>query len=210
MPGFEERRVHPLAPSGPQGVHVSCDDGHRSQDAGGDVGERRPALDRWSAGSLPGYAHHAAISLGDEIEAAQVGVGAGSSESGDLAENESRIFFSQAVVPQAQAFHGACAVVLDGHVSPSEQLPDDLSTGVGFEVDRDAALVAVEHQEGRCFAPDIGRHETARRVALGKLFHLYYVCSEVGEHSPADRSRHDVRQLDYFEAFEGTHRLSVL
>src|SRR3546814_5359435 len=61
--------------------------------------------------------HEARHALGDEVEAAALGIGAGASEAGDLAVDQAGIARPQRVVAEAELLHGALAVVLDHHRS---------------------------------------------------------------------------------------------
>ena len=48
---------------------------------------------------------------------------------------------------QLEALHGARGEVLDEHVGGLDQVEQRLATGIGLQVEHDAALVGVEHHE---------------------------------------------------------------
>src|SRR5262249_25304258 len=75
---------------------------------------------------------------------------------------------------------------------------------VVLEVDRDAALVAVHHQECGGLLADRWWHHAARVVAAWDFLELDDVGAHVGEHQAARRPRHHVTQLDHLEAGQGS------
>ena len=64
-----------------------------------------------------GFGHHA--------EAGFVAVGAGLAIAADTQDDQARVQRQQVVRPQAPAFHGTGAKVLDQHVCVCGQLPND-------------------------------------------------------------------------------------
>ena len=171
-------------------------DPHRGEYAGGDIGEGRGALYRGPSLALPGHAHDPTVALGDEVEAPQVRHGAGPSEPRDLAVDEAGVRFLQQIIPEAEAIHRAGTVILDQHVGSSYQPASDLEAGLRLEVQGYAALVPVQHHEGGRLTVQVGRTEATRRVSSGDRLHLDHIGPHVGEHPPAGRTGHDVRELD--------------
>jgi len=112
-------------------------------------------------------------------------------------------------VAEAQALHEPAPVILGDDVGALQQSPQDALAIVMFQVDRDAALVAVHHQKGGGLIADLRRHHVARVVAAWNFFELDDVRAHVGEHQPAGGPRHDVAQLDDLETGErpGHHTL---
>ncbi len=69
-----------------------------------------------------------------------------------------------------------------------------------LEVERDAALVAIQHHERRRDAVDARLAIAARIVAAGKLLDLDDVGAHVGEHHAARGPGHDLRELEHAHA----------
>ena len=178
------------------------EDAKGGEDTGGDVGDRRAALDRRSVRALAGDAQQPAHALGDEVEAAPIGIGAGAPEAGNLAIDQPRVGLLQPVVAEAEALHGAAAVVLDHHVGGLEKPAHHLLAALGLQIDGDAALVAVHHHEGRRFALDIDGGEAAGIVATGDSLDLDHLGAEIGQQHARGRPGHDVGELDDGDAPE--------
>ena len=179
---LEQRGVDALALAGLGALDVGGEYTHSAEDAGGDIGHRRAAFDRRAARRLAGDAHKPAHALGDQVEAAALGVGPGTAEARDLAVDQARVGLPEALVAQPQALHGALAVVLDDDVGVGQEAARDLLATRRLQVDNDAALVTVHHQEGSRFAADVGRQEAARIVAPRRLLDLDHVGAHVGKH----------------------------
>ena len=79
--GFEQRGVDDLPLAGFEGVDAGAKDAIGGQGAGGDVGDRDADFGRGAVGKA-GNAHQSAHTLGDEVEAAALGVGAGRAKAG--------------------------------------------------------------------------------------------------------------------------------
>ena len=178
---------------------------HGGEDAGSDVRERRTALGGRAAVTFAGDAHDAGHTLGDEVEAGTVGIGAAAAKTGELGVNDAGVEFPHFIVAEAQALHGSLAVVFDRHIGVGEQSSSDVIAVSAFEIKGDAALVAVHHEKRGGFAADVRRYSTSSVVAARDLFDFDDVGTHVGEHQTANRPRHDVRELDDFDACEGAH-----
>ena len=115
------------------------------------------------------------------------------------------------VVAEPQLFHGAVAEVLGEDVGVAHHAQQDLASARVLEVDRDAALVAVHHQERRRDAVDARLAVAARIVAARQLLDLDHVRAHVGQHHAAGRPGHDLRQLEHAHAREraGMRRSSL-
>ena len=94
--------------------------------------------------------------------------------------------FSRAsdVVAEAELLHRAAPEVLDQHVGVAHQAQQDLAALRLLEVERDAALVAVQHQERRRDAVDARLAIAARVVAAGQLLDLDDVGAESASITP--------------------------
>ena len=110
---------------------------------------------------------------------------------------------------EAEAGGGAGGEVLQQHVGVGEQLRQHLGRLGMLEVQRDAALAAIEPDE----EAGLPVHEAvvgAGEVALAGPLHLDHVGAEVGQVAAADRRRHRVFQRDDADAFEGSHDRACL
>ncbi len=207
--GLEQRGVDALALAGLGALDVGGEHTHGSEDAGGDIGHRRTAFDRRAARRLAGDAHQPAHALGDQVEAAALGVGPSAAEARDLAVDKTRVVLPEGLVSQPQELHGALSVVLDDDVGVGKEASCDLLATRRLQVNNDATLVAVHHQESSRFAAYVGRQEAARIVTRRRLLELDHVGAHVGKHQTAARPGHDMRELDDPDAGQWSH-LSAL
>jgi len=120
--------------------------------------------------------------------------------------DQPRIPLRQIGVAAAQPVHGAGCVVFQNEVGGGRQPVEQGPALVGFQIDGEAALVAVEGQKksrGKADAPP-------RRVAVGR-FDLDHVGAEVGE-DQARRWAHDgVAEFEHANAGkrQGLARLGI-
>ena len=131
-------------------------DRHRGEQAGSDVADRDAHAGRRAA-FLAGDAHHAGYGLGNHVEGGFVAIRAGLAIAGDRGVDQARVQCLGIVIPQAQPVHDAGPVVLDQDVAASDQVAQDLLAFLGFQIDRDAALVAVDAHEIQAFTAVKGR-----------------------------------------------------
>ncbi len=108
------------------------------------------------------------------------------------------------VVAQAQLVQRAGAVVLGQHVGVAHHPQQDLLAPRMLQVQGDAALVAVHHQERRRDAVDARLAVAARVVAARQLLDLDHVGAHVGEHQAGRRAGHDLREFEHAHAGERT------
>src|SRR5207237_4920666 len=111
--------------------------------AGGEVGDRDADPPEAAAGRA-GDAHQPAHALGDLIDAGLVGDRALLTEAGDTGQDDALVDAAQRLVVEAEPVLDVLAVVLDHHVGVLDQPVEDRAAGLGLQVDRDRALVAVE------------------------------------------------------------------
>ena len=93
-------------------------------------------------------------------------------------------------------------VVLDQHIGLGDEPLENVLGARIFQVERDAALVAVHHHEGHRLAVDIRRPHAARVVATRDFLDLHDVRTHVGQHQAADRACHDVAEIENAHPFE--------
>ena len=106
----------------------------------------------------------------------------------------------QFLIAEAEPFHGARREVLDQHVGAGDQPAQDFLAAVGLQVEHDAALVAVHHQEGRGLVADLRRHGMPGVVAVRPFLDLDDVGAHVGEHQGAGRTSHHMGEIDDLQA----------
>ncbi len=200
--GLDQRGLDDLAASGLLLVLIGGQDADRRQDAGIDIGDRVACAQRRTA-FLAGDAHQPGIALRDQVEAALVGGRAGAAIARDRAIDQAGIDLRQHVVAEPELFERALAEVLDQHVGVAHHPQQHLLALGRLQVERDRALVAVQHQEGRRHAVDARIAIAARIVAAVGLLDLDHVGAEVGQHHAAGRAGHDLGQLEHAHAGEG-------
>ena len=205
---LEQRGFHPLSLAGFQAVGIGGENAQCGEDAGGDVGQRRAAFHRRPVGPFTGEAHDPAHGLGHQIEAAAMLVGAGASKTRQRAVDQRGMVPGDVGVTEAELVHDAGAEILHQHVRRSDQAPQYPGAARLLEVERDALLVAVHHQERRRHVADPGRNHVAGVVAGRDLLDLDHLGAHVGEHQGAGRTRHDVREVDNLQSGQGAHGFS--
>ena len=94
------------------------------------------------AAGLGGQVAQAAHGLGHNAEAGFVAVRPCLAVAADAQHDQARIELQQVLWPQAPAFHGARAEVLDQHVGINGQAAHDIARFGLLEIQRDRALVA--------------------------------------------------------------------
>jgi hypothetical protein len=109
---------------------------------------------------------------------------------------------------EPHAIDRARAEVLDHHVAGLDQPREDLGACLGLRVERDAALVAVQHREVEAVDAGDVAQLAARRVAFAGLFDLDDVGAEESQDLSGRRSGLDVSHVQDTHAFQGlTHDL---
>src|SRR5205085_1721454 len=91
-----------------------------------------------------GHRHQAAHALRDLVEARAVAVGPVLAEAGNARENDSRVYFAERVIVDAEAKFHVRAVVLHHHIRSLHQPLEHRARRGQLEVQRHRALVAVQ------------------------------------------------------------------
>ena len=156
-----------------------------------------------------GHVGEAAHHLHDLVEGDAVFVGAGE-EALAAAVDEAWVGGFQGAVGQAELVEGAGAEVLDEDVGGFQEFQDGAAAGRGFQVQHDAAFVAVHDGE----EAGAGGLEPAGIVAggfavLGGGFDLDDVGAEVGEHEAAGGAHDHVGEFDDAESGEGAQAAAL-
>ena len=105
------------------------------------------------------------------------------------------------VPAEAQPIHRAGSEILDQRVGVAHHVLGDRQSRGRFQVDADAALVAVEIDEetgGETMQP-------ARAVAVRRRFHADHVGAEIGQHHAAGRAHDGVGEFEDREVLERHH-----
>ena len=152
------------------------------------AGHQRDAID------LPGRGGRAARALRDVLIDLAVFERAGP-ESFDRGIDHSRIDLLYFLPRKAHAIDRAGRVVLHHHVAFFDQLREDLVAGFGLRIQRDAALVAVQHREIQAVDARNVAQLAARRIALTRSLDLDDVGAEPRQNLGAGRSRLHMRHI---------------
>src|SRR6267142_2480706 len=198
--GLEQRGVHALAAAGHAPRAHRAEDADEREEPRAEIRDRHADLHRRAA-LAAGGAHDAAHALRDQVIAAARGVRARLPVAGDRAVDQPRVERRQRLVVHAEARGDAGPVVLDEDVGGRHQLLQDGDALGALEVEYEAALVAVDGQEGR---RDTGRGleiHRAGRLAPGRL-DLDDVGAHVGEEHRAEGARHHLRLIEDAQALQ--------
>src|SRR5262249_15322279 len=164
------RDLHELSLPGALALDVGGHDGAGRVHAGAGVADGGAAAD-WLAIGEAGHAHHAAGGLGNHVEALVLVVRAGEPEALDARHDDARVRRAQPLPVEAQALHEPGREVLDDDVGALDHLEKELLAFGLLQIDGDAALVGVEHEEehrveARNFGAIAPRLLAARRLDL--------------------------------------------
>ena len=140
---FEQRGVHPLPLARIFALDQRHNDPLRQQQPGAEVVDRdadphRP-LARHSSDR-----HQPAHPLGDLVNARPLGVGPGLAKPGNAAVDDARVDLFDALVIDAEPVFDGRAEILDDDICGLSQLKEDREPVLGLQVERQAALVAME------------------------------------------------------------------
>ncbi len=193
--GFHQGRVDVLPFAGLEPVHVGREDAVGREQPGVEVGDRDADLHGRLSG-MAGHAHDARVSLRHEVEPRLVLVRTRATEPGDGRVDDGRVDGTNVLVPQPEALQASGAKVLDEDVRVPRHIADDLGPLRLLHVDNDAALVTSDVEEGRRFARHERRPRTADIVPSVRLLDLDDVRSHVSQEHGAERSRHDLSNVD--------------
>jgi hypothetical protein len=112
--------------------------------------------------------------------------------------DEPRVARRELIVAAAEPLHRARPVILQHDIGVSHQAMDHRLSFGSLEIDREAALVAVEGREEAGAKPA----EPARVIALGRRLDLDDVGAQLGENEPGGRPHDRVAELQNLEAGE--------
>ena len=169
-------------------------------DSRADIVDRHAGLQRPPAG-LAGHRHQAGHALGDQIEPALAPIRPRLAVAGDRAVDQAGIDALERLVVDLQRLGNAGPVVLDHHIRFPRQFIEERQPVGLLEIERDAALVAVDLREAGGLVVDVRPHLTTVVAALG-LLDLDHVCTHVSQHHGAVWPGHDLRDIEYLHAFQ--------
>ena len=117
--------------------------------------------------------------------------------------DHSRIDLLNLLPRKAHAIDRAGRVVLHHHVAFFDQLREDLLAGFGLRIQRDAALVAVQHREIEAVDARNVAQLAARRIAFARPLDLDDVGAEPRQNLRAGRSRLHMRHIQDPNTLQG-------
>ncbi len=135
-------------------------------DAGHEVGDRNPGLDRWSIGESR-HARHAHHRLHRQVHRWAVAIAALLAVSAAAGVHEPRIHLAHHGISDAKPVHHAGREVLQHHIRHRNERQKLFFADRGLEVDADASLVDVQCQE-RIPGP-VGVRPIPQILAAGRL-----------------------------------------
>ena len=167
--------------------------------AGQEVDDRGAGLHRRLVGEAGGV-HHAGEGLHGEVHGRVVAVGAIAPIARGGRVDEPREARLQRIPAQAQPVHHAGPEILHQHVGGLQQAQQQRAALFGFQVERDGALVGVEHGERQRRAART--LAVAQAVAFERL-DLDHVGARHGQQERAIGTGIDARQIDDANTAEG-------
>lgn len=196
-----------MAAAGAEPVDVRAQDGLRREEPRAEVRDGDARLHRRQP-FLARDGHDPRHALRDEVESTLAGVGARLAETGDGGVDERRVDRREVFVTESERAHHAGPVVFHEDVRLRRERPEDRLAARILQIDDDAALVAVDGPVAGAFRAHAARH-AAGGIPLRRL-DLDHVRAHVAEEHGAERTGHDLRQIQYADACQRAHRLRIL
>src|SRR5205085_4523922 len=179
---------------------------HRGPHAGALVDDRDADAHRLAAIDA-GHAHDAAMRLHQRVVAGTFAQRTRAAIGAEVAVDQCGLLGAQCFGAEAELVDRARAHVLDHHVGVIEdEILQTRGRDAVAQIQREAALVVIEHVEQRRGAVREGRTPVARVVALAGRLHLYDVGTEIGEDRGRIRPGDAVTELDDRDAGERQSR----
>src|SRR6516162_1543716 len=145
--GLDQRRFDELPAPGPLPRHQRCEDAVARKDSSKMVGQRNShRLGRRPFGQQAEQSTHP---LADGVVARIVAVRTLPAEAADRAVDETLVERPQMLIAELHASEFAWPQILDQHIGAHGKAPKRFAPFLGFQVERDALLVAIERSEGR-------------------------------------------------------------
>ncbi len=195
------RHGHLLALAGLVAADQRGQDADGQVHAGVGIAQRRRGHRRRAVPEAGGRSR-AAGALGHVLVDLQVFIVVAVAEALDRSHDHLGVQFVDALPREAHAVQRTRAEVLDQHVRFADQLLEDLLAFRLLGIQRQAALVAVEHGEvQRIDIRDVAQLG-ARHIAGTGALHLDDVCAEPRQQLRARGASLDVREVDDLDAVE--------
>ena len=203
----DQRDLDMLAAAEPVACQQRKQDGIAGRHARRQVYNRRTGAHRLAVRKAV-QRHEAAFGLRDRVEARTQGKRSLAAVGRDRAIDQPRVGRRDVGIVETELLHHAAGEILHHHIRFRDQFARDLERrGVG-EVERDAALVAIEAEIGRTLAADFRVLIAARIVAAVRVFDLDDVGAEIGQGLRAGRSGNNAGEIHHQQAVErGWHAL---
>lgn len=119
--------------------------------------------------------------------------------------DKARVEPRQQLITAAEPLHRAGAVIFQHHIRTHREAVDHLLPFLALEVDRKAALVAVEGSEETGAEPA----ESTGMVTVGRRLDLDHVGAELGEDEPGGRPHDRVAELQNLDAGERRRQRAI-
>ena len=115
------------------------------------------------------------------------------------AENQPRIDLAHRVIAKTKGFHGARTKILDQHVGSLDEPAQELQRLRVLEVQRQAALAAVDTHKIGALAVDKGWTIAPRVVSSFGPLHFHHIGAHVPQHHGTVRARQDPGHVQHFD-----------
>ncbi len=165
------------------------------------------AVHQWRAVGLAGDAHCARGRLRDRLEALEAAIWTERAKALDRGVDRPRIEHLHRLVPETESFHHPGPEILGHDIGFAHETAGGFLALVGFQVDDDASLVAVEEQEEEAVEIWIVTvPQSARPAPVGRALDLDHIGAEPRQHLGAGGAGLVMGKVDDSNAFESvTH-----
>ena len=180
----------------------------RKMDACHNVHNRRPGLHR-RPGRIARCAHDAGQGLNNGVKRGVGAVRAGLAIARARRVNNARVDPLQVLIAQPQLVHGPGGKVLDDNIGVCHKLFEQFFAAFGFEIERDALFIRVEHHKGitLLFGVRNGKN-TACALTVGTRLDLNDLGTEQPQHLGGIGTVKDVGEIKDADIVECSHRQS--
>ena len=196
---FQQRGVDPLPLAGSLALVERDHDPLRHLQARCQVRDRRADAHR-PLSRLARHGHQAAHALRDLIDAGTRDIRPVLAEARDRAIDDARVHGLHGLIIDAEAMLHVRPVVLDHDVGGLDELEEDRPTLVRLQIQRDAALVALDVLE---IGPVAGAAGGLRGVRVLRCLDLDHVRAPVAKLADRGRAGAHARQVEHDQIVEG-------
>jgi hypothetical protein len=193
--GLDQGSLHPAAFTRDFAIEQRDQDALRQEGARHDVGDGDADADRALARNSR-HRHDATHALRDLVDRGPRGIGAVLAEAGNAAIDDARIAPMDGSEIDAEPLGDAGPHVFDHYVGLFREPHQDLAAFVGFQVQRDGALVAMQVLEVRTVAP---ADQLAGLGVFRRRLDPDHVGAPIGQRADAGGACAGKRQVDHLE-----------